>query len=79
MVKTPTGYFSPSCGGGGGRSGKQARSQGGLQKVPFLATKWTKNGVILVGLGLGPLEGKFTKFFSPKGPLFLWGPHTLPK
>ena len=34
--------------------GKQARSQGGLQKVPFLATKWTKNGVILVGLGLGP-------------------------
>ena len=45
MVKTPTGYFSPSCGGGGGGSGKQARSQGGLQasaKVPFLATKWAK-------------------------------------
>ena len=39
MVKTPTGYFSPSCGGGGG-SGKQARSQGGLQKVPFVATNW---------------------------------------
>ena len=37
-----------------GGSGKQARSQGGLQKVPFLATKWAKNGVILVGLGLGP-------------------------
>ena len=52
MVKTPTDYFSPSCGGGGG-SGKQARSQGGLQKVTFLATKWAKNGVILVGLGLG--------------------------
>ena len=51
----------------------------GLQKGPFLATKWTKNGVILVGLGLGPYEGKFKKFFSPKGPLFLWGPHTLPK
>ena len=54
MVKTPTGYFSPSCGGGGGGSGKQARIQGGLQKGPFLATKWVKNGVILVGLGLGP-------------------------
>ena len=39
---------------GGGGSGKQARSQGCLQKVPFLATKWAKNGVILVGLGLGP-------------------------
>ena len=38
----------------GGGSGKQARSQGGLQKGPFLATKWAKNGVILVGLGLGP-------------------------
>ena len=73
MVKTPTGYFSPSCGGGGG-SGKQVRSQGGLQKFPFLVTKWAKNGVILVGLGLGPLEGKFTKFFSPKGPLFCGGP-----
>ena len=40
--------------GGGGGSGKQARSQGGLQKGPFLATKWAKNCVILVGLGLGP-------------------------
>ena len=57
MVKTPTGYFFPFCGGGGGGgggSGKQARILGGLQKGPFLATKWAKNGVILVGLGLGP-------------------------
>ena len=53
MVKTLTCYFSPSCGGGGG-GGKQASSHGGLQKVPFLVTKWAKNGVILVGLGLGP-------------------------
>ena len=54
MVKNTHRLFSPSCGGGGGGSGEQARSQGGLQKVPFLATKWAKNGVILVGLGLGP-------------------------
>ena len=52
MVKTPTGYFPLVV--EVGESGKQARSQGGLQKVPFLATKWAKNGVILVGLGLGP-------------------------
>ena len=40
-------------GDGGGGSGKQARSSGGLQKGPFLATKWAQNGVILVGLSLG--------------------------
>ena len=47
MVKTPTDYFSPSCGGGGG-SGKQARSQGGgcLQKVPFLTTKWASRPTV---------------------------------
>ena len=52
MVKTPTGYFSPfvvEVVGGG----KQACSQGVCKKGPFLATKWAKNGVILVGLGLG--------------------------
>ena len=39
---------------GGGGSGKQARRQGGsgLQKGPFMATKWAQNGVILVGLDL---------------------------
>ena len=53
MVKTPTGYFPLHVVVVGGGSGKQARSQVGLQKVPFLATKRAKNGVILVGLGLG--------------------------
>ena len=56
MVKTSKAIFSlhvVEVGGGG--SGKQACSQGGLQKGPFLATKWAKNGVIFrVGLGLGP-------------------------
>ena len=32
-------------GGGGGGSGKLA-CRGDLQKGPFLATKWAKNGVI---------------------------------
>ena len=54
MVKTPTDYFSPSCGGGGGGGGVENRPVArGSAKVPFLATKWAKNGVILVGLGLG--------------------------
>ena len=80
MVKTPTGYFPLHVVVGGG-SGKQARSQGGLQKVPFMAKKWAKNGVILVGLGLGPYFRKVSSksFLVQKGPLYLWGPHTLPK
>ena len=61
MVKTPTGYFSPSCGGGGGVENRPV-ARGVCKKVLFLATKWAKNGVILVGLGLGPWEGKFKKF-----------------
>ena len=40
-------------GGGGGRSGKQTCSWGSAKR-PFLVTKWAQNGVILVGLGLGP-------------------------
>ena len=53
MVKTPTGYFSPSY--GGGRGGVENRPVArGSAKSSFLATKWAKNGVILVALGLGP-------------------------
>ena len=52
MVKTPTGYFSPSCGGGGGVENRPVAR--GSAKRSFLATKWAKNGVIVVGLGLGP-------------------------
>ena len=54
MVKTPAGYFSPFVVEVVGVPGKQACSQGVCKKGPFLATKWAKNGVILVGLGLGP-------------------------
>ena len=46
-----------------GYSGVESRpiaGEGGLQKG-FFHTKWAQNGMILVGLGLGPLGGMFKK------------------
>ena len=39
-------------GGGGGGVESRPVDVGGLQKGPFIATKWAQNDVILVGLGL---------------------------
>ena len=41
-------------GGGAGRVEIRPVAVRGLQKALVLATKWAQNGVILVGLGLGP-------------------------
>ena len=54
MVKTPTGYFSPFVVEVVGVENRPVAMQGVCKKGPFLATKWAKNGVILVGLDLGP-------------------------
>ena len=41
-------------GGGGGGVEIRPVAVEDLQKALYLATKWAQNGVILVGLGLGP-------------------------
>ena len=46
MVKTPTDYFSPSCGGGGGGVENRPVVRGGLQKIPFWATKWASRPTV---------------------------------
>ena len=57
----------------GGVHGKQTCSSGvGLQKGPFLATKWVQNGVILVGLGRGPRKVRSISFLVQKD--HFWGP-----
>ena len=44
----------------------QARRQGVWQKGPLLATKWSKNGVFVVEMGV---RFKKSTFLGPKGPL----------
>ena len=58
MVKTPTGYFPPSCGGGGGVKNRPVAR--GSAKSSFFGHKMGQNCVILVGLGLGPYFRKLS-------------------
>ena len=73
--KTPTGYFSPSCGGGGGRVENRPVARGVCKKFLFWPQNWPKMVLFQQGQAQGPRKVSSKSFLVQQIHCFCGAPH----